>query len=610
MFRRAVAFVVRAKEATLERVGLFPFYARELRRVLRRPRQAVAFGLAISMHAAGHAALALAAAGVALVAADGAGVEALRSSPLGGGGEPLESAFSLACVGLAAVTVKVGGGIYASYVQARIAADVGAALRLAVLDGLLAVHRLRRPRHGDQGEASPTHARRVAAMTAEVRDVQVGLEVGVLGGARAMVQLAALVVVLLVLAPKLALVAIAIFAPLSALLGAARRRYKRASARASHEGAALLEATDEAARHAELWVTYGAERKVRASVASIGEAIAARGARLAAGAAAMSGANEWLGAAAVVCALAAARSGWLGHVGSGGAILAFAVTFFLAYRPLRDLAEARLALARASVAHDELRAATGGASKSDDVVIEAPTRDLPWPLADLDVRGLVLPRGASRAAISFRVPAGSIVAIAGATGAGKTTLLRALLGLDRALAGDVVFDGASLASADAGPASRPFAWVPQDAPLLADTLAANIALGARGGDVDTAGTLATLGAKRLVDDVGEARLGAAGRAVSGGERQWIAIARAIATELPVLLLDEPTSGLDPRSQAMVLAAIERLRGARSVILVTHRVEPLAIADTVVDLDRVDGAGAEPASPLKPTHPKGGVWTSS
>ncbi len=600
----------------MERVDLFPFYARELRRVLRRPRRAVAFALAIAMHAAGHAALALAAAGVALVAANGTRMDLLGSSPLGGRGAPLEQAFCLALLGLAAVTVKVGGGIYASYVQARIAADVGATLRLAVLDGLLAVHRLRRPRHGDQGDASPTHARRVAAMTAEVRDVQAGLDVGVLGGARATVQLAALVVVLLVLAPKLAIVAIAIFAPLSFLLGAARRRYKRASTRASREGTALLEAADEAARHAELWVTYGAEGKVRASVASIGDAIASRGARLAAGAAAMSGANELLGAAAVVCALSVARAGWLGEVGSGGAMLAFAVTFFLAYRPLRDLAEARLALARASAAHDELRAATAGdASTSDDVVVEAPARAVAWPLADLDVRDLVLTRGARStraAAISFRVPAGSIVAIAGATGAGKTTLLRALLGLDRARAGDVVFGGESIANADAGPASRPFAWVPQDAPLLADTLAANVALGAVGEveDVDTRGALATLGADRLVDEVGASRLGAAGRAVSGGERQWIALARAIATELPVLLLDEPTSGLDPRSQAMVLAAIARLRGARSVILVTHRAEPLAIADAVVDLDRVDGAGAEPSPPLEATEPKGGVWTSS
>jgi len=199
----------------------------------------------------------------------------------------------------------------------------------------------------------------------------------------------------------------------------------------------------------------------------------------------------------------------------------------------------------------------------------------------------LLARGEA-APISFRVAPGAIVAVRGATGAGKTTLLRTLLGLERAVGGDVVYGGASIAEADAGPRSRPFAWVPQDAPLLADTLDANVALGAvRDANADEA--LATLGAAGLADRVGSARLGAAGRAVSGGERQWIAMARAIATDLPVLLLDEPTSGLDARSQEMVLEAIARLRGERSVVIVTHRPEPLAIADTVVDIGRRERA---------------------
>jgi ABC-type transport system involved in cytochrome bd biosynthesis fused ATPase/permease subunit len=74
------------------------------------------------------------------------------------------------------------------------------------------------------------------------------------------------------------------------------------------------------------------------------------------------------------------------------------------------------------------------------------------------------------------------------------------------------------------------------------------------------------------------------RKVSGGERQWIAVARALVTRLPVLLLDEPTASLDAASQGRMLRAIAGLRGKRTVVLVTHRPEPLAIADVVVRME--------------------------
>jgi ABC-type bacteriocin/lantibiotic exporter with double-glycine peptidase domain len=111
-------------------------------------------------------------------------------------------------------------------------------------------------------------------------------------------------------------------------------------------------------------------------------------------------------------------------------------------------------------------------------------------------------------------------------------------------------------------------------------------LGAAPG-VDFARTLTLAGGAALLEGAPaeESRLGPGGRALSGGERQWVSLARALATSQPVLLLDEPTSALDPASQRAMLDAIARLRGTRSVILVTHRPEPLALADVVVSLGR-------------------------
>ena len=120
--------------------------------------------------------------------------------------------------------------------------------------------------------------------------------------------------------------------------------------------------------------------------------------------------------------------------------------------------------------------------------------------------------------------------------------------------------------------------MPQDSPLLLDTLEANVTLG---GPADVAEELVALGAGHLNEAAQGSRLGAHERALSGGEKQWVALARAMATRQPVLLLDEPTSGLDAASQDKVLGAIARLRGRRSVLIVTHRPEPLALADVVV-----------------------------
>ncbi len=408
------------------------------------------------------------------------------------------------------------------------------------------------------------------------------------GELRAYVQLVPLAALLAVLAPRLAGSAGIALVAFGLLVHVTRRALKRRHAQAAHEADVLHGAADEAVRHADLWRTFGAQGRVRAHLAALGRTIVDTAALLRARGALLSATSELLGALALVLVLALVSAGAIGGV-DRGAILPFSIAFFMAYKPLREIVEARLSRAKAeeALAHVVARDPDDRVEPTPEKPSASPTRA--WSLGVLAIEGLVTEHGA-HAPLSVRIPPGKIAAIVGPTGIGKTSLLRALLGLDVPRAGRIEWDGEDLAKRAVGPTERPFAWVPQDAPMLGDTLAVNVLLGARTDDAGArddcsaraARLLAELGAGDLAASVGDAVL-ATDRPVSGGERQWIAVARALATGLPVVVLDEPTSALDPAAQEKMLRAIERLRGSRTVILVTHRKEPLAIADVIVRL---------------------------
>lgn len=565
-------------------------YARTARTVRAYPQLGIAIVVGSVMHAAGHAVLAAAGGALARALAGDAPLGNARSIRLTDdtffARDMQDVALLLGIAGVVAASAKLVGGVVAAWAEARLSGEVGAELRLEIVDRLLGANSVRNTRHGDHGGGL---ARKIAALTTHVSDIEKGIASGVLGEMRAVVQLVPLVVLLAVLAPKLAGSAALALGGFAVLVLVTRRALKKRHALAAREADLLLGAADETVRHADLWRTYGAEKRVRDHLAALGQRIIGTSARLRARGALLSATSELLGALALVLVLLLVSAGLLGGI-ERGAIVPFAIAFFMAYKPLREIVEARLARGRAEealahVMHDFDETPPADAPRS------VPAAD--WPLASLAIDGLVTEHG-THGPLSLRVPAGSIVAIAGPTGIGKTSLFRVLLGLDAPRAGSVRFGDRDLTTRAVGPSERPFAWVPQEAPVIAATLGDNVMLGAKN-DARASSLLAELGADELADAVGDATLGTE-RAVSGGERQWIAMARALATKLPVLLLDEPTSALDPDAQSIVLRAIERLRGKRTVIVVTHRPEPLAIADVVVRLEKLDALD-EPA-PLR------------
>ncbi|WP_159107425.1 ABC transporter ATP-binding protein [Azospirillum sp. B506] len=190
--------------------------------------------------------------------------------------------------------------------------------------------------------------------------------------------------------------------------------------------------------------------------------------------------------------------------------------------------------------------------------------------------------------VELELPFGVLLAVTGPSGAGKSTLADVAAGLALPTRGTLSVDGVELAPALLPSWRRQVAVVPQDPFLFHDTIRANLLLAAP--DADEPALWAALEAAAAADFVRALRqgldtvVGERGGAVSGGERQRLAIARALLRRPRLLILDEATSALDGGSEAMVLRTLERLHRQTTVLAVTHRDQTRRAADMVLELD--------------------------
>ena len=189
--------------------------------------------------------------------------------------------------------------------------------------------------------------------------------------------------------------------------------------------------------------------------------------------------------------------------------------------------------------------------------------------------------------VDLELAPGETVALVGPSGSGKSTLASLLLRLAEPTAGRITVGGVELASCDPAAWRRQLAWVPQRPTLFRGTVADNIRLGnpgASAGRVEGAALLA--GAAAFVHDLPdgfETVVGDGGRALSAGQLQRLALARAFLRDASLVILDEPTANLDRGSAVLVEEAIERLREGRTLLLVAHSPELAQRADRIVTL---------------------------
>lgn len=177
--------------------------------------------------------------------------------------------------------------------------------------------------------------------------------------------------------------------------------------------------------------------------------------------------------------------------------------------------------------------------------------------------------------LSLVVNQGEIVCLLGPNGCGKTTLFRTLLGLIPALAGQVTLKGKALSALSRAEIARALAYVPQaHVPPFPYQVEEVVLMGrtARMRPLAAPSTADRMSARAALERLGIGDLGGSDYSrLSGGQRQMVMIARALAQEAPILVLDEPTASLDFGNQARVLARIAGLAraGGHAVILSTH-----------------------------------------
>ncbi|MGH9101938.1 MAG: ABC transporter ATP-binding protein [Acidimicrobiales bacterium] len=200
--------------------------------------------------------------------------------------------------------------------------------------------------------------------------------------------------------------------------------------------------------------------------------------------------------------------------------------------------------------------------------------------------------------VSLEAACGEVLGIAGANGAGKTTLLNAIAGLGQRCSGDVRIGDVALGDQPAHVrVARGLALVPEGRQVIgAITVKANLDI-----TVMARGRLRTDSEHReRIADVLElfpalrSRLDVPGSVLSGGEQQMLAVARALMTKPKVLLLDEPSQGLSPSMVAIVVEALQKLRGSVTVVLVEQNPNVLgALSDRTLTLSLGRIAGEVP-----------------
>lgn len=189
--------------------------------------------------------------------------------------------------------------------------------------------------------------------------------------------------------------------------------------------------------------------------------------------------------------------------------------------------------------------------------------------------------------LNLEIPFGQTIAICGSNGSGKSTIINLICRFYDPSRGEVLLDGVSLRDVNPKKLRRQIAWVTQDAVLFQGTIRENIAYSKPDATMeqiqDAAGQALVTDFIDELPDGFDTQVGDAGKMISGGQKQKIALARAILSDPKILILDEATSQMDAHSRSSVHRNLQEFVKSRTTIIITHDTTSLCLAERIVFL---------------------------
>lgn len=191
--------------------------------------------------------------------------------------------------------------------------------------------------------------------------------------------------------------------------------------------------------------------------------------------------------------------------------------------------------------------------------------------------------------ISLTIRPGEKIGIIGRSGSGKSSLAKLIMGLHQADAGSLLIDGMDVRQLDVSDLRHNIGYVPQDIQLFSGTLRDNLVSGARYVEDELVLQASEMAGvhefARLHPKGYELQVGERGQQLSGGQRQNVALARALLLDPTILLLDEPTSAMDNATEERLKQRLASISTNKTLLLVTHRASMLSLVDRLIIIDR-------------------------